>query len=419
MSIPVTDSNIFFPGGPYNGATGNGLAWSIDSGGAAATCACPNYFKFNLNMPANGSATLNFNTVSSSQTQSGQVFYNGWLKVFVDNVPAVQTEITGTTSLSVISSATAGIHNFVVWLMGVNNRQWSNPANEQAFSLTSITAAGSTTSPVTPLNYTLFAIGDSRDCGYNNLGNGNNPNSDFSVSYAAMIANALGCELCAHVYPSLGYISTIFNGGTGWPTNTYCPPALYIPGQPGNSSWNQIYNGQSRVFPSAITNSTTRGLDYVLVPSYGINDSFSASVTGATPSTLTAGIADFYPVLRAAIPAATKIVVGPSVAGGPSLFGNTNFPTSASLINATLAGFSAYQAASRDPQFYVISADLTPWEVAEFFGYPTPGVTAYCSDGLHPWGFAHGILGHKLLRSIDQMLGCPVPGSYTSFGRSA
>jgi len=254
----------------------------------------------------------------------------------------------------------------------------------------------------------MLVYGDSRTGGYNILGSANNPSNDWSICSARAIGDALGCEVAGHCFGGLGWMNSPEKGGTWWPTNTNCPPGLFIPSQPANSSWNQIYYGQSRVFPSV--------LKYVLVQGLGVNDALNAGITGYTPAEITTAITDFLVALRAAIPASTRILINPSWAG--AIGNDSSWTTSATLINATILGVTNYLASTGDPLCWVINTGLSAIE--QTYAYAYSADSYWCpTDGLHPLLIGHQIIGARTLQSISQIEGRLLPRiGTTQIGRA-
>jgi hypothetical protein len=380
MAIPVTDTNLYFPGGPTGGATGNGLAWSIDGGGLAASCPCPNYFKFALNVTSAGNpVTLNFPSNGA----------HTYIRVVVNSAPSTVYALQGLTSQQIVASAASGTNLFTIEVIGCDTNEWANAASGQPFSLTSITATGAVTIPVTNVQANLgWLVGDSRAAGYDDLGSGAAPASqweDHSQSCGRAILNALGCEVASHVFPGIGYtVPNIGGSGSGG-----VPLALFVPGSDATSGWNKLWSGQARVFPANLT--------HVLVQNMGANDAIRGGVTAAT---VTASVSAFLTALRAVIPATTKVYVNPCWAGFTGAV--LNFST---LTAATLLGVSNYLASSGDPLCWYIPTGLTAQELL-YMNTPSANTANYYSaDGFHALLFAHQLIGHRTLAAIAQAEG--------------
>lgn len=411
MSIPVTDPNIFWPGGPSGGATGNGLCWSIAGDGSSATCSGPTYFRFALSMPASGSATLNYTTpqtsalapptvrVTITQYQvtlsSGSTYYPPAQLLNICGTPTT-TAISSTTSLSLITGASAGTYIFEIELIAGSYANWLLANTSQAWNVTSITAAGSSTVAIpTGWNKTglMMIYGASKAAG------GNLPatnQGDFSVTVARQLGEAFDCEIASATIGGTGYVVGSGSGAS-------ITPGLYSTLANGGglstsaSFWNYIWGGQARVFPSNLT--------YVVILTDGEND---LSWSGLTTSITTNAVQNLLPLIRAAVPAKCKIIVNPSWSDGNGTIVNGGPVSWAQQDAAILAGWQAYQAATPDPLCYYVPVnfDLRGFTLSHWQGYPSGGPFLWLTNQEHPNQTGNQFTGARLVRKIDQSLGC-------------
>jgi hypothetical protein len=378
-TIAVTDPNIQYVGGPFGGASGNGLSWIVGAGGA--TLACPGTMRFSLNVTgANETPTLNFSTGQNLSL----------LKIIVDNLTPTGTNglqnIFNMTSLA-LPTVTTGVHIYTVELAACNYGLWSNALTSQPLNITSIsTANGSLTTAVSGFNPGLcLVMGDSRTVGANLLGDNT---QDWSISPARCIADAFGWECALHAYPGLGFMVPTTGGGS---SNV---PGLFVAGSPSSSSWNDILAGQARVWPS--------GLNCVLVLGVGANDSlhdFAPSPT-VSPTTLATNVQGLCAALRGVVPANCSIVINPSFAAAVSNDSSVDGVfTVASLQQSIINGVNQYIAASGDPLTFGVSTGLNSAELAYAYngavGTGAPSTTYWTADGIHDLLLAVGFISSR------------------------
>lgn len=139
----------------------------------------------------------------------------------------------------------------------------------------------------------------------------------------------MDCEYSQIGYGSLGW--TVPGGGGVVP--------FYVPGQPNESSWAQIFAGAPRTFAN---------VDYVFVL-HATNDGLRAKGTPASVAAVTASVHAWLGDVRAAVGAATRVFL--TVPFGS--FGAAQAP-----VGALAAGFHAYQTTAPDSHAHYI--DLGP-----------------------------------------------------------
>ena len=380
-NILPNDTNLAYPGGPYNGAIGNGGCWSVASGGSSATCFCPTYFEVWLDLPAGGgNATLNFTTITDPNVNTS-------LTVVVDGGVATTTAIATLSSLSLFTGLAAGVHQVKVGIDECSYKAWSLGLAGQPLSWTSITVpAGTTTTPVTTLQPgTAFILGDSRAAGLNVLGSST---QSFAQSFARAVARAFQCETMSHVFPGVGWQVAAGTAGQG------CP--IYTPGNAGQSAYNQLNGSFARTFPS--------GLKYVFVLGMGTND----ALRSITQAEITASVSGFNTAIRALIPASCPIIHVPCWTVGSQSNMNT-----AQLVTATQAGVANYVASSGDQLCLCAPIMLTAWELAQSYNAGTGGSSGTASywtpDGIHTYSWVDEQLAAQIVQVIQAALLPPAP----------
>jgi hypothetical protein len=360
-TIAVNDPNLQIIGGPYGGASGNGLS-AILTGSSSLTWCCPNYFRFALVHTGSDTATLNFSSNAMSAI----------IKVVVDGTLISQTSISGTTSLG-LGTYPAGTHLYDINIIGGAYGNWSSALSSQLFNLLSITTAnGALTTPVVGAP-TLLAMcyGDSRNAGSSIDGSGT---QDFSISGLPALARAMGCDLSAMVMPGWGW-GVSPKGYTGGE-----PPPLFTPGNDSLSGYDKIMSGQSRVFPS--------NLKWVFFHGFGLNDTDNTAIPSQlTPAQLVTRISLTLAALRAVIPATCKIGVINSWSGS---VGQTNGWGDPAVLTATTASgvqtylANAVAANTPDPFTYICYDPMD--QIAKTYysnWYYGGSIVYFCADGVH------------------------------------
>jgi hypothetical protein len=192
-------------------------------------------------------------------------------------------------------------------------------------------------------------------------------------TWGRAVAAAFDCEYSQVGFGSLGW--TVGGGGGVVP--------VFTPGDPSQSSWNQIYDGAPRTFEN---------IDYVFIL-HATNDGLRQKGTPASVAAVTESVHGWLEAIRNAVGAETHVFLTVPFGG----FGAAQEP-----IGALKAGFDLYQgiadtAAPKDTRTHYI--DLGP---AAARGLTHFGIHSIEScGGIHPRGGTrysarHGELGAML-----------------------
>ncbi len=372
--IPVTDINIFRPGGPSGMVTGAGINHYITANTDQWTCPGA-YTKFSLNMPASGAASLYLGSTAGG----------GWMRVNVDALSLVDTNtsslstVNGTKVLSLISGAAAGVHDFRIEYLGPYV-SFDTPFTPNTIVLGILAPGAVTVAANNVFPGTVLIYGDSYTLGTNaawivagagTTTSSNNP----GFASSSIFAESLGYEWCM-----------VAQSGTGWiQEQLSSAPGLFNPGHPTLTYWNQIYQAQPRVFSVFPAVSP---LKMVLVWGVSGNDAINFGQSGTpTAGVVESSVQGWLPLIRAATsPSVVILIVGCPLE-------NASTMNNAAYTPIVQAGFQNYQLSANDQNAWFIRVGLTVQQ--QNWSYYAPGgvltPTSWTQNGEHPSleGHAH------------------------------
>lgn len=250
-----------------------------------------------------------------------------------------------------------GPHDLRFWHEISDNQQnrWASEGVE--FRLLGLRCAeGATLLPVETPTEHLLVFGDSIVGGSSQLPSSQPYRHNPRSSWVWLHALAVGTS-----------VSIVSSPGTGWVSTTTIPP-FHVVGQPAQSSWRYLWEGQP-----APTVAPTR-----VLTTHGHND-------GNNPSVLvTARVLDWFVQARQEWPQARLEAL---------------IPLSQRKTAAIRAGFEAYQAASGDH-------NIRLWDLGPMLGFNVDlgtGVpTCRTSDGVHPTAATHALLATLLTKLMQE-----------------
>jgi hypothetical protein len=359
LMVAVTDSGFFFsPNNWYQHAPFGTAVMSAVNAGA--------YFKFSW---VGTSCTF---TLSTASLGSNALI----VKTSVDGAPYTYTNISGLNSLVVANGLPNGLHTVIVYYSGRNfvTDSWTNPSQVLSITGAIISAGGVTVAPVVKPKV-MLVYGESRMEGARTLSiDETGPGQDASLSCAFLLANALNAELGLVAWSGTDYA----NGG-----DVNVPP-FYTPGNDGQSSWNKVYSGASRLSAG----------NYVVAPNFIFILGFGTNGRADVQSTYSTAVQDALAAIRGAA-ASAKIYVGLGSFDGYQVPGVVN-------------GFYAYQTATPDANCQLLPCALGGFDLAGINGVDValPAATYMSYDGVHANQYGHEVLGALLL------------GAYANLGNS-
>jgi hypothetical protein len=344
-------------------------SWVVNGTSSATANNAGAYFKFDF-------AGSYCNLVLSTSGLGGNATY---IRVVTDNgetnPPYTDYNIAGVTTLNIANGITRGGHTMQVYYRGrdVGLDSWNTPSD--GLVLTSMQMDGPISMPTIFPN-TMIVYGASKIEGYNDLGlDGAADDQDATSTTAFYLAHAFNCELCLSAFGSQG----VCVGG-----DTNVPPQFTV-GNDTLSSWDKIYSGQPRV----VSGRYTTQYNYIIFADVGTADSNQ----GVAPSTYIAAVQGLMTAARAAAPNA-KIFFNYSYED----FFTTN----------TQTAYANYQAATPDPNLYLVYAGLTPQDISIW----ASGASFILANGPHPNLYGQSYVAAGLL---NNMLSAMKSGQYISF----
>jgi hypothetical protein len=343
---PVTDTGFWFVPG----------MWAFSGSGQATAPNAGAYFYFGF---TGTSATMLINTTAIGSSAA-------IARVVVDYGPAVDTNISGLSSLVIGTGLANTLHQVAVYYRGRDSTidSWNIPSDGflvQGMQL----SGGATTSAPTHLATTTLFFTDSRGDGYRTLSTVEATGQDCTATVAFMLGQALGTEVALAGWDGQGYT-------VGGRTNV---PPLFTPGNDPQSSWDKIYSGNTRSFGSAYA--------YIIILGQGRND----ETAGSSDLNVELSLEGLLAAVRAAAPAAT-IIVTPAYdeAKGP----------------AVLIGFNTYQASTPDANAFFANQNLPAVEQAALWPAGNPNYISY--DNVHPTAYGNSLIGASIVNVIKGVL---------------
>lgn len=337
--------------------------WYLNGSSYALTNCVGAYFIFQF---TGTSATLLFDT---SALGSNALY----LRVSVDGGAFVDTNISGTSSLSLCSGLANTAHTIVCYYRGSTATVdgWNTPTIGLKITGMQMSSGATTAAPATK-SKNMLVYGDSRVCGWNILSNASTAAAqDATSALAFALAQAFNAELGVKAFPG----SDLTTVGT---TNI---PGVYIPNDDADSSWNKYFSGQNLL----VNGQFPTPPDYIFILDMGVNGRAVAQ------GTYQAAAQGFLTALRAAAPSAKIIAMQGSVDGYQA--------------TAWLNAWSAYQLATPDGACYLLPLNLglSASEISAL-DINNSSATYLTTDGNHTDRYGTDLLKAHLVQAVQQKL---------------